>query len=97
MGTFMRVAKKPIEVDAILWDGTNIEAIWDAFGARDIYGPTPENPDTIIITTLEGPMNAPKGWWIIRGVEGELYPCKPSVFDKSYEILAEIEVRDAQG
>jgi len=38
-----------------------------------------------IIPTLEGPMRVDVGDWIIRGVEGEFYPCKPSVFAASYE------------
>lgn len=82
----MRVRKKVIEVDAIQWDGTNVDEIWDEFGAQDVYGPTDTTPD-LVITTLEGPMHAPVGWWIIRGIEGELYPCKPSVFDASYEVV----------
>ena len=36
------------------------------------------------IETLEGTMKANKGDWIIRGVKGELYPCKPDVFDMTY-------------
>ncbi len=41
------------------------------------------------IETLEGTMKANKGDWIIRGVKGELYPCKPDVFDMTYEELDE--------
>lgn len=41
------------------------------------------------IETLEGTMKANKGDWIIRGVKGELYPCKPDVFDMTYEELEE--------
>ena len=39
------------------------------------------------IETLEGVMTASPGDWIIRGVEGEEYPCKPSVFEKTYEAV----------
>jgi hypothetical protein len=39
------------------------------------------------ITTLEGVMRANVGDWIIRGTEGELYPCKPSVFERKYEAV----------
>lgn len=38
----------------------------------------------LIIETKEGPMRASIGDWIIRGIKGELYPCKPDIFDKSY-------------
>ena len=39
------------------------------------------------IDTLEGKMEADPGDWIITGVEGEQYPCKPDIFQKTYEIL----------
>jgi hypothetical protein len=39
----------------------------------------------MIIKTLEGDMKAQKGDWIITGVNGEQYPCKPDIFDKTYE------------
>ena len=41
------------------------------------------------IETLEGVMKANKGDWIIKGVKGEIYPCKPDVFDMTYEELKE--------
>lgn len=41
------------------------------------------------IQTLEGIMHAEPGDWIITGVDGEQYPCKPSIFQKTYEILEE--------
>ncbi|MEU5258975.1 hypothetical protein [Amycolatopsis sp. NPDC021455] len=39
------------------------------------------------INTLEGPMKVSPGDWVIRGVKGEFYPCKPDVFDSTYEIV----------
>lgn len=42
-------------------------------------------PDIAKIKTLEGEMTASKGDWIIRGVNGEIYPCKPDIFAKTYE------------
>ena len=41
--------------------------------------------DVVVIPTLEGDMTADEGDWIIKGVEGELYPCKPSIFEATYE------------
>ena len=41
------------------------------------------------IDTLEGRMKAEEGDWIITGVNGEQYPCKPDIFDKTYDILEE--------
>lgn len=39
----------------------------------------------LLIATLEGVMQAKPGDWIIRGIEGEFYPCKPDIFEKTYE------------
>lgn len=41
----------------------------------------------MIIPTLEGPMKASPGDWIITGVNGEQYPCKPDIFEKTYELV----------
>lgn len=43
----------------------------------------------ISISTLEGTMRAVPGDWIIKGINGELYPCKPDIFDATYEIVEE--------
>lgn len=43
----------------------------------------------IYIDTLEGQMKAEKGDWIITGVNGEQYPCKPEIFNKTYDVLEE--------
>lgn len=47
--------------------------------------PTSAEPEHIAIDTLEGTMRAEAGDWIIRGVKGEFYPCKPDIFDATYE------------
>ena len=43
----------------------------------------------MIIQTLEGPLRAAPGDWIITGIRGEQYPCKPDVFQKTYELVKE--------
>ena len=43
------------------------------------------DPDELIIPTLDGNMIATVGDWIIKGVNGEFYPCKPNIFDNTYE------------
>lgn len=45
----------------------------------------PEGKTVLIIKTLEGDMEASLGDWIIKGVNGEFYPCKPDIFEKTYE------------
>lgn len=44
---------------------------------------------TMLIKTLEGVMEAQPGDWVIRGVKGELYPCKPDIFAATYELVEE--------
>lgn len=60
-------------------------------GFRDFkVTPDPFSPAFgLTITTLEGPMFARPGWWIIRGVHGEFYPCDPAVFAETYDVLGE--------
>lgn len=48
-----------------------------------------QTDQVIYIDTLEGQMKADKGDWIITGVNGEQYPCKPEIFDKTYDVLEE--------
>ena len=80
--------KLPVEVEAVLYDGTE-NSIVEILNLVDI-SKSPTNAvypriDHIIINTLEGQMRAEKGDYIIKGVEGELYPCKPDIFKKTYE------------
>lgn len=49
-----------------------------------------QTDEEVYIETLEGTMKADKGDWIIKGVKGELYPCKPDVFEMTYKKMEEI-------
>ena len=76
--------KKPVVIEAVLWCGpedTAMLAVLEGDSGRKII----ESGDHLIISTLEGSMTANRGDWIIKGVNGELYPCKPDIFDKTYE------------
>lgn len=76
--------KKPVTIEAIQWTGKNLSEI-DNFVGESIA-----NKGTIlIIHTLEGDMEASIGDYIIKGVNGEFYPCKPSIFAKTYEEVTE--------
>lgn len=77
----MKFRKKPIEVEAIQWTGKNPLEVGEFMGkhcerTRDNY---------IVIETLEGCMYAKKKDWIIKGINGEFYPVKPDIFEKTYE------------
>lgn len=75
--------KKPVKVQAVQWTGANYKEIADFVGhIRFTYS---LDKYSVIIETLEGDHYARKGDWIIRGVNGEFYPCKPDIFEKTYE------------
>lgn len=82
--------KKPVEIEAVRWTGDNIlEVSQFMCPVEPIYvGKQFSNADELIaIDTLEGRMVAKIGDWIIRGVKGELYPCKPDIFEATYEFV----------
>lgn len=76
--------KKPVEVQAVQWTGENYDEICKFIGHHPklIYG---SFGPYIIIETLEGDHHALVSDWIIRGVKGEFYPCKPDIFEQTYE------------
>ena len=88
MGTYR---KKPIEVQAFRWTGDRDQTEdpeWavDAIKKGIIYF---KDAGTklckMCILTLEGIMTANRGDYIIQGIQGEIYPCKPSIFKETYE------------
>jgi hypothetical protein len=90
--------KKPVVIDAVRFNGVNQSEILDFYPAAffSTEGSTrrsfsDEQPDQSLpiveIRTLEGTMVANVGDWIIRGVKGEYYPCKPDIFKATYEPL----------
>jgi hypothetical protein len=92
----MRFRKKPVVIEAVQFDGK-----------REIPGvvmspvlePTPDNPTGVYgqIRTLEGTMTCIVGDWIITGVKGERYPCKPDIFAVTYEPADDAPVNVADG
>jgi hypothetical protein len=83
--------KKPVVIDAVQFDGTPAGAN-EVFDEFDIPGGkfVPDvglQTGTLLIPTLEGDHTASAGDWIIRGVKGEFYPCKPNIFDQTYELV----------
>lgn len=74
----MKYIKKPVVIEAVQWTGDNIQEILDF--ADDVVQTTP----SLLIETLEGTMRASIGDYIIKGVSGEFYPCKPDIFHKTY-------------
>ncbi|HOY80617.1 MAG TPA: hypothetical protein PLB92_00620 [Rhodoglobus sp.] len=116
MSEAKRFRKKPVEIEAVQWDGTDavsdavrewaeapdrhvaivdtdhIQHLWDhEVGAyvmpnsKTVFAPYQVR--CLIVLTLEGEMVAKPDWWIIRGVQGEFYPCDPDIFAATYEAV----------
>lgn len=76
----MKFRKKPVVVDAVQWDGHNADEI-----SKFLDTPAIVINKKIRLKTLEGTMYADVKDWVIKGVQGEFYPCKPDIFEKTYE------------
>jgi len=75
--------KKPVVIEAVQWTGENVKEVEDFTSSTKVgYA---EEYDTLTIPTLEGDHTANKGDWIIKGVKGEFYPCKPDIFEQTYD------------
>jgi hypothetical protein len=82
-----RFRKKPVEIEARQIEAPMLEHLEELAhwcGGGVCWGPT-ASPVGVLIDTLEGQMRADVGDWIIRGVKGELYPCKPDIFEATYD------------
>ena len=77
--------KKPVVIEAVQLTPFNLGEVEEFVG-----GDAGTHPDGgLVIATLEGAMRASLGDFIIEGVNGEFYPCKPDIFAKTYEEVAE--------
>jgi hypothetical protein len=80
-----KYVKKPVVIEAIQWKGylTNEQEIREFVGEAlvDPY----DTKQFLLIKTLEGDMQANPGDWIIKGIRGEFYPCKPDIFEATYD------------
>lgn len=83
----MKFRKKPVVIDAVQWNGPQ-----DLDAIVSFIHETPQHrcrfslrEGGFFVETMEGEMRASPGDWIIRGVKGEYYPCKPDIFAATYE------------
>jgi len=72
--------KIPVVVEAVRYFGANDEEIFSFSGDKVRVG-----NDSLIVPTLSGDVKLRRGWWLLKGVDGELYPCEPGIFEKTYE------------
>lgn len=93
----MKYRKKPVEIEAFQYDGDlkNSKGEWyvpkwavEAF-ENDImfYDSTNAEPCELFIKTLEGIHHVSVNDYVIQGIKGELYPCKPDIFETTYEVV----------
>jgi len=75
--------KKPIVIEAIYYEGTeeSYKKICDFVGEKLVV----RRDKIVLIPTLESPHEASPNDWIIKGIKGEFYPCKPDIFKETYE------------
>lgn len=96
----INATKLPVTIQTIQWTGDNLAEVleftgkhpkWDEWFPNGFweYQEFVKNDRNVFkIKTLEGTHEANVGDWIIRGVNGEHYPCKPDIFDKTYRIAS---------
>ena len=81
--------KKSVVIEAVQWKGS--QESWNEvmkIGLTD-WSPGEMGSKSFYINTLEGKMKVRDGNYVIKGVEGEFYPCKPDIFEKTYELINE--------
>lgn len=85
--------KKPVVIEAIQWTGNNLKEVIEFIDSEFAYEPNTTyftnkfsyNGTDLYINTLEGKMKVNQNDYIIKGIKGEYYPCKPDIFDETYE------------
>ena len=76
--------KRPVTIQAVQYTGDNIDEITAFAGRRNIHTFTHQGNTHYFIKTLEGNHFISEGDYVIKGVEGEFYPCKERIFKKTY-------------
>lgn len=95
----MKARKKPIVIEVFQYDG-DLKDFDGKYYVPDwavkalengimFYAPLGGLPSELFINTLEGAHHVSVGDYVIKGVHGEIYPCKPDIFEKTYDIVSE--------
>ena len=102
----MQYRKKPVVIEAIQWNGNNHREVFNFLGGEDgdyikasgvnFYMDWNKVEGGLIIKTLEGEHIASINDFIIKGVNGEFYPCKPDIFEKTYSQVGEQETENSE-
>ncbi len=81
--------KRPVLVEAIQFNGKNKDEIMNFVNLSGTNIITYRN-EKLHISTLEGQLHISTGDWIVKGIKGEFYPCKPDIFKQTYEKVGEL-------
>ena len=84
-----RYRKKPVVIEAAQFDGSERSIVEILALQSDKTKVLREDAGDLMMPTLEGLMRASVGDYVIRGVQGELYPCKPDIFEQTYDLVEE--------
>lgn len=85
MSNVKQYRKKPVVIEAIQYHAGMFYKEFDDFTG----GKARQEDNTLVIDTLEGTMTAQFGDYIIKGVKNEFYPCKPDIFEATYELVSD--------
>jgi len=80
-----RYRKKPVVIEAVQWRASTQLSVEHWLNSHGVQYRAQRTDGILTLPTLEGDMLATPGDWIIRGVKGEFYPCKPDIFEATYE------------
>jgi len=83
----MKYRKKPVIIEAIQYMGNNKKDIFDFTNKDKINTVSNTYRNQLTIFTLEGNHQVNVGDWVIKGIKGEFYPCKPDIFEMTYEYI----------
>lgn len=91
----MKYRKKPVVVEAIQWNGSNLSEVMEFIGSEFKYESNTSYATSkfsymngnLTINTLHGVMEVSNGDYIIKGIKGEFYPCKSDIFQATYELI----------
>lgn len=81
----MKYRKKPVVIDAMQFTEEDKTRVFNWVGGNRFADFDKDGNPTLRIGTLEGDMTATLGDWVIKGIKGEFYPCKPDIFEATYE------------
>ena len=91
----MKFRKKPIVIEAMQFTDESVGEVYAWLMDHEVD--FEDGGVALTIKTLEGDMTASPGDWIIRGVQGEFYPCKPDIFEMTYEKEYAVSIHAAEG